>query len=104
MKKRLHLSDKEIDKRIKAIQNNADVEYYREVETILPSVIDNAVTSAIGNSTNLDKMGYEALVENALKATKRLMIFYRLAEDKKVVEIIIRAKVCEKIQEWKKGK
>jgi hypothetical protein len=102
LKKKLHLNDEEIVTRKEAVENNADVEYYREVETILPSVIDIAVTSAIGNSTNLDGIDYEVLVENSLKATKRLMIFYRLAEDKKVVEILIRAKVCEKIQEWKK--
>jgi hypothetical protein len=103
LKKKLHLNDKEIDIRIKAVINNADVEYYDDVQKILPSVIDNAVTSAIGNPTNLDEIDYEVLVENSLKATKRLMIFYTLAEDKKVVEILIRAKVCEKMQGWKKS-
>lgn len=38
--KKLHLKDNEdLARRIEAIKNNADVEYYDEVRTILPSVI-----------------------------------------------------------------
>jgi len=99
LKTRLHLRNEEIDYRIEAIKNNADVEYYDEVRVILPSVIDSAVKSVIGNSTNFDESIYEVIVKDTLKATKRLMIFYRLREDMKVVEILIRAKVYEKIKE-----
>ena len=62
---------------------------------------DDAVASAIGNLTNLEQIDHEELFRNALKATKRLMIFYRLREDKKIVEILIRARIHKKIQESK---
>jgi hypothetical protein len=102
LKKKLHLKIDEINHRVEAIKNNADVEYYDKVRQVLPSVIDIAVTYAIGNPANLKQIGYEELVVKSLKMTKRLMIFYRLREDKKVVEMIVRAKSYEKIKEWKK--
>ena len=97
LKKRLHLKDdKDLARRIEAIKNNADVEYYDKIRTILPSVINNAVISTIGDSSDSNKMNYEDIFKGSLKATKRLMIFYRIREDKKVVEILIRAKIHER--------
>jgi hypothetical protein len=103
--KKLHLKEgtDEIDNRIESIKNIADFEYYEQVRVILPSVIDNAVASALGNSTNLEQIDYEELVKKSLKTVKRLMIFYTLREDETIVEILIRAKVHEKIQESKKS-
>lgn len=78
LKKRLHLKDeKEMGERIKAIKNNSYVEYYNKVQRYLPTVIDNAVTSAIAGPTNLNEISYEVLFEDSLKATERLMLFYR---------------------------
>jgi len=78
------------------------VEYYAKVRLILPSVVDIAVTAAIDHKDKpterdyTDK-DYESLVKSSLKKLKRLMIFYRIRENKVVCKILIQAKLNEKI-------
>jgi hypothetical protein len=104
-RKELHLGKREeaeIRNRIEAIQNSADVEYYRRVGQILPSVVDIAVKAAMDykdklTERHLTEKEYEALVASSLKKLKRLMIFYRIRENKEVCEILIQAKLNEKI-------
>jgi hypothetical protein len=104
-RKKLHLGKREkeeIQTRIKAIQNSADVEYYAKVRLILPTVVDIAVTAAIDykykpTERNYADKVYESLVKSSLNKLKRLMIFYRIRENKEVCKILIQAKLNEKI-------
>jgi len=101
-RKKLHLNkrnNEEIKTRIEAIRNSADVEYYARVRLILPTIVDIAVMSTINSkdkstASNFADKDYESLVESSLK---KLMIFYRIRENKEVCEILIRAKLNEKI-------
>lgn len=101
---KLHLGKKEetekIENRIKAIRNSADVEYYTRVRLILPYIADIAVTAAIdckAKSTDFTDRDCETLVESSLKNLKKLMIFYRIRENKQVCKILMQAKLNEKI-------
>jgi hypothetical protein len=48
-------------------------------------------------TNDLAKKHYETLVESSLKKLKILMVFCRIRENKQVCEILIRAKLNEKI-------
>jgi hypothetical protein len=89
--------EKEIRQRIQFIQNIAEVDYHYRVRTVLPEMAEIAVNSALGpKTTNLER-DWDELVEKSIKGIKRLMIFHKLSEDKKVVETLIRSKLREKI-------
>jgi len=102
---KLHLGvgekeEEQIEARINAIRNIADVEFYAAVRRVLPIIVDNAVMATINSmdkSTPIVSKDYESLVASSLKNLKSLMIFYRIRENKQVCEILIRAKLNEKI-------
>jgi hypothetical protein len=104
LRKKLHLGNsdaEEIERRIEAIRNSADVEYYTTVRLVLPTIVDAAVMATIDSkdkstASDFADKDYESLVESSLKKLKKLMIFYRIRENKEVCEILIRAKLNEK--------
>lgn len=58
------------------------------------ATIDSKDNSTPSDIVDLD---YESLIASSLKKLKKLMIFYRIRENKQVCEILIRAKLNEKI-------
>jgi hypothetical protein len=72
------------------------------VRIILPNIAEIAVMATISSidkftlNNNLEKC-HESLVASSLENLKKFMIFYRLRENQQVCEIIVRAKLNEKI-------
>ena len=60
--------------------------------------------AALGSKIIIHEQDYDRLVEKSLNIIKRLMIFYFLAEDRIVVETLIRTKLTEKILELRDSK
>ena len=80
------------------LQNSADVEYYAGVRQVLPTLVDTAVKATMDSkkkSAGNDLENYKKMVESSLKNLKKLMIFYRVRENKQVCEILIRATINE---------
>ena len=101
-RKRGNGDEESIIRRIKAIQNSADVEYYRSVRVILPILVDVAVMATIHFDDKsirkcLSGKVYDSMVESSLKKLKLLMIFDRIRENEQVCEILVRAKLNERI-------
>lgn len=96
LNKRFHLkNDKQLERRIKIVKDASSVQYYHRVREILPSVAQMAVSAAMAEG-NTKKEDYEKLVEESLRKLKRLMIFYRLREDREVIETLVRSIVASK--------
>jgi hypothetical protein len=99
---RLHFNYKreEIHSMVNSIKNSADVEFYSGVRIVLPTIIDMAIMATIYPDyklSEIDKENYETLVKSSLNKLKIMMIFYRIRENKQICEILIRAKLNEKI-------
>ena len=96
LKDRLHIKKDALIKRMQPIIDASSVEYYHVVSKNLPVIADIAVLATVGDRNVLEQ-GYEKVVEESLRKVKRLMVFYRLREDKKVVDIVLRSAVSKKI-------
>jgi hypothetical protein len=104
-RERLHISKKHyeaIESRIRTIRNIADVEYFASVRLVLPSLVDSAVMATINSKNKADALdwahnNYDMLVESSIKNLKKLMIFYRVRENKEVCKSLVRAKLNERI-------
>jgi hypothetical protein len=104
-KTRLGLKNKkEIEEIIQHIKTDTEAEYHAWVQKALPEVAEIAVTSALGPNTTIHEKDYDILVEKSLDIIKRLMIFYFLAEDRIVVETLIRSKLTEKFLKLRDSK
>ena len=103
--KKLHLKKRnkdEIESRIKTIRNIADVEYYTGVRHVLPALVDIAAKVAMDSSVKPTRSddandNYKVMLDTSLKNLKKLMIFYRIRENSRVCEILIRANLNEKL-------
>jgi len=96
LKDRLHIKKDALIKRMQPIIDASSVEYYHVVSKNLPVIADIAVLATVGDRNVLEQ-GYEKVVEESLRKVKRLMVFYRLREDKKVVDIVLGSAVSKKI-------
>ena len=72
--------------------NASSVSYYDTVRDILPKVAQIAVQATLGEK-KYNPEDYEKVFEESLKKLKRLMIFYRLREDKEVAKIVLHSAV-----------
>jgi hypothetical protein len=101
LKNRLHIKEtSDLKNRIDVISDASSVEYYGIVQEHLPGIAEIAVLATIGEK-DVTEQGYEKVVEESLRKLKRLMVFYCLREDKKVVETIVRSAVSKRILEMK---
>ena len=64
------------------ITDASSVSYYGTVREVLPEVAEKAVLATLGEK-RYTKEEHEKVFEESLKKLKRMMIFYRLREDKK---------------------
>jgi hypothetical protein len=101
--------DKEVDslrKRLDIIVDASSTTYYDQVRETLPRVAQKAVLATLGEKkyTTLGEKKYtteeyKKVFEESLKKLKRMMIFYRLREDKKVAETILYAAVYDNLKD-----
>jgi hypothetical protein len=109
---RLHLSNTEllrkkdrkdkneedgIEHRLDIITDASSVSYYDMVRKVLPEVAQKAVSATLGEE-KYTKEDHEKVFEESLKKLKRMMIFYRLREDKKVAEAILYGAVYDSLK------
>ena len=82
----------EILEKIHIITDASSASYYDYVRDKLPKVAEIAVLATLGEKVYNHK-DYNKVFEESLKKLKRLMIIYRLREDKEVAKILLRSAV-----------
>lgn len=87
-----------IEHRLDIITDASSVSYYDTVRKVLPEVAQKAVTATLGEK-KYTKEDHEEVFEESLKKLKRMMIFYRLREDKKVAEAILHGAVYDNLKD-----
>jgi len=101
--KRLHVSKRDsevIKNKIESIRNMADVEYFSSVRVLLPTIVHIAVMATINSKNKSGRMdpgikNQDLSFESSFKNLKKLMIFYRIRENKEVCKVLILAKLNE---------
>jgi hypothetical protein len=84
------------------ITDASSVSYYDRVREVLPGVAQKAVLATLGEK-KYTKEEHEKVFEESLKKLKRMMIFYRLREDKKVAEAILYGAVYDNLKDLGTG-
>ena len=84
--------------RIDVIVDASSVTYYDNVRETLPGVAQQAVLATLGEK-NYAKEEHEKVFKESLKKLKRMMVFYRLREDKKVAETILYSAVYANLKD-----
>jgi hypothetical protein len=84
--------EKGLRNRINLIVNESSVSYYDRIQQVLPGVAQKAVLATLGEKDYANK-NYEDVFDNSLKKLMRMMVFYRIREDKEITKTILRSAV-----------
>jgi len=101
LKKNLKLKDddkNEYNNIIKSVRYSGDVKYYDGVFKKLPELIQFSIETAL-SEIELEQRNFQTVYEKAFKHLRPLMIFTRTREIPQIVEILLKAKVSEKLRE-----
>ena len=94
--------DHSLENRLDIITDASSVSYYDRVREVLPGVARKAVLATLGEK-KFTKEEHEKVFEESLKKLKRMMVFYRLREDKKVAEAILYGAVYDNMKDLSIG-
>jgi hypothetical protein len=93
--------EKEVDSlrhRLDMILDASSTSYYDEVREVLPRVAQRAVLATLGEKKYTTE-DHEMVFKESLRKLMRMMVFYRLREDKKVAETVLYAAVYDNLKD-----